>query len=1154
MNFLIHSNGAVGTTGDFDRWKSMEPTTVTNLIKGIVTSSGDAADQQELYRAMISGVPSPWSRVLITKNAFMQRRSALGSTVLDECYKIFISEWRGLIAAYALHPDSFEFSKKIDLKGSGIAEAYGDMSVLDTYGKMLFDESFLWKLKPDVLDEGNPPCIQILYYKTSDGRRLAVGATTPYNLLFASVSYRLSTQDKDDIPWIVDGKFSDPMILGDADFKVEDAQRLYSFLNNISMMLIRSQDVMSVNPDKYYQDYLMELCRTHNKPNVEIRSALEHWQDCLTEWKDELAVRISRAGKSVNSSIPISVPMPEGPLAKLLDNERTFYFSDDAIFTAAGANCAELSSSEILLQGEVLAAWKASGDALRDYSKSPVYYLYNQGYYFAIPLSEKALNIFRNNIQKMVSANNNENVKLFATVNGTFVDVELKAKLDMTGDLVPICKRTYRINVIPEDGKVLAWPNFKSQKWQKYFYYSEFPQNVAGVRMRPRFEGGSETRIIEYPVGRVSTTMHKYEIIESTTPLFCVDVFVNVEGSDSEAGKLIIKTERSDDGANGFGDSAYLKNMDNIHTGGLGAAIVGFDFGSTNSCAYYLQEMSATPIPVTFENRRLALVGFDKPSRSMAEKDELLFVSNEGTLNPNGQVKSWLLEHDSVYLAANEDQALSAAVPVNECNIIINDMDDHSITTNAGRMYYNMKWLSDERFNNIKASFTQMLWYQICADLLANGLYPKELRWSFPTAMSGPDVSALSTIFQKAATLNSPYCNLSSERYMEVNLNDSCYTEAEADAAYAAGPGRISLENSSQLFFGIDVGGSTSDIFIMNQAKELLAQSSVRMASGFFFKAINSSAKFRKAVYDFHNGLRGRIKVLNIEDIISPNPKLSERASHYLNNVFDQLSTENDFNEFYVAMQLAVPAVFALPTYVTGILLFYSGMLVRNAIEKNGYQNIIKSVEMKYYGKGGRLFEWVNAKFGVSRAEAYYGKCFRLGLDMPDVTFHFNKSDLRENKSEVAMGLSSNHINGLKTKKDEEGIRIVENFDIIGESGLKYTSSTGVRELNASDVIPDDMFANGMTMEFPSERHNINKFLDTFISFVGNAGLVKNVSALESGRSNIRAALYMQNDPEYLKYLAHADEGATYKMPLIIAEALSYLNDTLLNVVADELR
>ena len=48
MNFLIHSNGAVGTTGDFDRWKSMEPTTVTNLIKGIVTSSGDAADQQIL--------------------------------------------------------------------------------------------------------------------------------------------------------------------------------------------------------------------------------------------------------------------------------------------------------------------------------------------------------------------------------------------------------------------------------------------------------------------------------------------------------------------------------------------------------------------------------------------------------------------------------------------------------------------------------------------------------------------------------------------------------------------------------------------------------------------------------------------------------------------------------------------------------------------------------------------------------------------------------------------------------------------------------------------------------------------------------------------------------------------------------------------------
>ena len=52
---------------------------------------------------------------------------------------------------------------------------------------------------------------------------------------------------------------------------------------------------------------------------------------------------------------------------------------------------------------------------------------------------------------------------------------ELKAKLDKAEPEIPICKKIYILSPINEtDGKVFAWPNFASQDWEKYYYYSEF--------------------------------------------------------------------------------------------------------------------------------------------------------------------------------------------------------------------------------------------------------------------------------------------------------------------------------------------------------------------------------------------------------------------------------------------------------------------------------------------------------------------------------------------------------------------------------------------------------------------------------------------------------------------------------------------------------
>ena len=62
--FLINSSSY--PTAKENTWTNFSSKTFENLIMGIVTSEGESTDQTELFRAMISGVPSPWARVLIT--------------------------------------------------------------------------------------------------------------------------------------------------------------------------------------------------------------------------------------------------------------------------------------------------------------------------------------------------------------------------------------------------------------------------------------------------------------------------------------------------------------------------------------------------------------------------------------------------------------------------------------------------------------------------------------------------------------------------------------------------------------------------------------------------------------------------------------------------------------------------------------------------------------------------------------------------------------------------------------------------------------------------------------------------------------------------------------------------------------------------------
>ncbi len=1165
-------------TAESNKWCNVDKNAVGLFIKGIETSKGTANEskQKERFRAIISGVPSPWARVLLTRKAVLEDSSKTSETVLDECYKLLKSEWRGLVAAYALYPDSFEFSAPIPLTGKSISENRGQMSVRQIYGQMLFDETPLWVHKNEKVEsKDNPPCIQILYYKHNDDgggfKLIPVAATSPYTFLFSSVNYNLLGAQRE-IPWIDnDGKFTDPSQSNKV--KVDDLQRLYSFLHMVGQN-IKPSNSEANDSNRYYLDWLIKICNIEDHTNKyrisdgEVDDYISAWAGTLNDWKGELETKIISLGKTPNDSIPLVFnTKPEGPLALLLNSDHKFYFSDGAL-SLKNQSSYEILSSNIFVASDFIAVWDNNVENGKDYSKSAAYYVITSDNKYALPLpfTKDALHVFENNIDSIVNGGENSYVRLYANVtpSGDSVEVELKACLDKEGSEIPICKKTYRMSPISEtDGKVFVWPNFCSPDWNKYFYYSEFPSNVTGVKMLPCFDNldfstasEEETKnhfLVRYPLDRVAASSHKYEIIQNTSPLKLIAIRLNKNGMEIDGGTLLLK--RSQDAkANTLRTKSTLAN--------LKEAIVGIDFGSTNTCAYYKMVDGQDSKPIPFSNRRLALVGFDSSHGALAGKDELLFISNEGTAFPNGQVKSWLHLHDPQYLTSDGDiekisnlgVEIIGGVPVNESNLAVKSMNEQTIQTNAGELRYNMKWYSEKESEARKTAYMKMLWIHICADMVdsANPCYPKKLNWSFPSSMTKSDRTALKQIYESAVEY--PF-SVPSIRFKPV-LED--FTEAEAVSAYSIYKG--TEVNSSTLSLGIDVGGSTSDILIVGSKDSidtLLTQSSVRMAGGFFFNAINSSAKFRRSLFNFHESHQINLSTKNIEDVVSSDPEIYSRAPYYLNNVFDQMYTDRDFNYFYNFMRREVKPVFAYPAYVTGVLMFYSGMLVRNAVTKNHIDGL-QTIEMRYYGKGGRLFEWLLDVY-TDDGERYYKKCFAAGYGSKDINLSIIPQQKSENKSEVAIGLVSNMFSSVaRGEKDEEGQRIIECYDVVGEKGIRCTKTNVIME--DLDIIPDELFYGGVNMEMPTKFENFSNFIDIFTHFLteDSGGILKDVSELEKGKTNLRVRAFIQKDPEFHKCIEKLQNGTKnptlYRMPVFIAAALCYLNEVLLPEVSNQLR
>jgi hypothetical protein len=143
---------------------------------------------------------------------------------------------------------------------------------------------------------------------------------------------------------------------------------------------------------------------------------------------------------------------------------------------------------------------------------------------------------------------------------------------------------------------------------------------------------------------------------------------------------------------------------------------------------------------------------------------------------------------------------------------------------------------------------------------------------------------------------------------------------------------------------------------------------------------------------------------------------------------------------------------------------------------------------------------------------------------------------------------------------DEDGQRIIERYEIVGEKGVKCTK-TGA-ELQDLDIIPDELFDGAVNIELPDNFENFSNFINVFSKFLIDESIIDDVSGIDKGKSNLKIRAFIQKDLEYIKCKEAYDKAtdkeekgkrSIYRIPIFIVAALSYLNDVLIPTVSEKL-
>ena len=1109
------------TTGTQGKWNDLNM--ASSYIQGIQTGKILEDVSADKIAALISGVPTPWARAKLFKFALgtlANHESAISNSGLTQFYEMLHGEWRGLIALMALYSGRIRVSKPVTMNSKG-----GDYDIASAFGRMLFNDKDIWS-DQDALakDPDAQPYIHLLYYNYQ-----LIGGTSPLTGVFTGVNYS-NLDGMSDISWYRNGKLEDPMPY----LSPDQLQKLYLFVKNMNGNLDAFEAKVKQfrqNDQKFNIDGFKKMSRDWEKEILRSRSDLRDKGPIPTYGALSCPFNIL-----FNSNVPVYL--------KLSDYTFTYRKVDEEYI--------EIGDIQSLLSSDgYVLGWAEDANQRQKRSDAPVYYLQvkdlhsGSTFYFTIPLSEMGIDIFKNRLGQLLGYNAGGNSSISASISekGDVLSVAMVVEID--GEKVTLNTHEYQIDWMEDMGRVIMWPNFVSDKWNKYYLYTEFTSDAKN-KFQPifKFDGnilrdGNRNfftplyeaapneelavyikKLIKYPAGQ-SEDLPKYNIIAADKPFEGLIATVQKGGHDERAGYLMLR-------------HSVVKDLTSVDMNST--AIVGIDFGSNNTCVYY-NANDRGAMPIQFENNRAVLVGNENDDKKAnAGNDELLFFTNYPA--ENGQLKSWLHEHDSRCTEYMQSEEVAGGVPVNRPNVVVREMDEFEIKTQAGTLHYNMKWLDNEKGLEKKRAYLKSIWLQACAFLYKNRICPGNISWSHPGSMMESDVTEYVNIFGDLIKIYP----ITTGR--KPTINEDNPTEAEAVCSYALSQD-FGLSNNN-LFLGIDVGGSTSDILLLGKDPSngnkftLFRESSVRLAAGVFFDAVIKSETFRQALVNFHESNQKSVFVSNIRDVLTE----ANKAPYYLNNIFDQLKTIEEYDSFYDIINRDAKFVFTIPAYVTGLLLYYSGMLIGKTIKDNGLTNIDR-VDILSFGKGGRIFHWLRNSAGNRATREYYSNCLNAGVHCVtdvELTVKYRDEIEVDNKAEVAKGLCD--------PKDVVKKQKVDDRDICGEIGVKYLIPGGsMKTLSVEDELTGDYFSDDMGNFDFSGITNFEAFMNIFIEFVSQKTKLyaKADSELRDDLSDLPtriASFICNNDREYKKAKEKAKTGGGfhYHQPIIIAEGICFLS------------
>jgi len=758
------------------KWIEIPGSQFQDLVQNISTPEIGEDENIGKVSSVISGMPTILARADMFKIAFDYDKSANDLSGLSKFYNYLTSEWRGLLACIALKPDKISV-KRIELSYSDGETIHSNPSNLYEFkgslGNVLFDRDIFWKKNKE---KTTFPFIDVLLYTKQDGNKVVIGANSPYTIFFTASNYNLPDEDIRFISTTkinndVSGKFSDPLLLNK--ISVSDVKKIKNYVDGI----------LDDNKIKKLHEFYSNLT---NDPNSVYYNNIH---DNLTNWSNELESFL----KSNNYNFEDAGETPQvsqfgEPFNIVLNNKVNLFGYDGIVSTKiqeGDIESIEFEPGELLAKNDTYIA-AVDDDGNKDYFKElPIILLKAKKKgdpsiikHYTLPITSKGIKVFGKNIQAILDENTiNNNIK--TTIKAFFTQdvkvrretVEVRLTIESDDGKTYNLETYYKVTPLPLQNKeLIVWPNFISNKWHRYFMYSEMPHNSPNWRAVPfcaEVNEEGEDKIITDPnnnldplliadncnlksndvhlhvelTPQAKTSSYEYEIFESNNPFKGLKMYFE----NKDLGYVIFKYSQ--------GKSEHGLDLINFYnSSNLKKVTIGIDFGSTNSAVAHSDGINAVE-GITFKNRRRSIFRNDNKDNKIftAGEDEIFFFQND--IIEGNELKSVLTTHDknriskTTSFTQNIGVEVKGGFPCFEKNLPIEDRTENTYLLNFTAensignttLHHNMKWdennSDNETLNSYRKAYLGSLLLEIYAEMFADNKVPEKLKWSFPSAM-----------------------------------------------------------------------------------------------------------------------------------------------------------------------------------------------------------------------------------------------------------------------------------------------------------------------------------------------------------------------------------------------------------------------------------